>query len=151
MVIDTLAMTVLSASRKGLFRQRPIFRAHAKLSSGELPALEERIRVALPGDLRDWLLTVGYGDLDEQLSFRDEWFAPIESGQLAGGAIFAQDILGNFYAFDRSLAQVYYLSRSERAFALIASSFLEFMKELVHRDYKLVDWTNTLKTTRYDW
>ena len=124
--IITHAKTVLSASRKRLFWQKPVFKSHTKVSPNELAALERKIGVLIPNDLRDWLLVVGYGDIDEEISFREEWFAAIESGPLKGGARFAQDILGNFYAFD-SCGQIYYLSRSEPVFATIAESFFEFV------------------------
>jgi len=85
-----------------------------------------------------------------KMSVREEWLAAIESGQLKGGARFAQDILGNFYAFDPS-GCIYFLSRSQPVFSMISRSFSEFVEELVRRDYKLVDWVNTLATQRYEW
>jgi len=148
--IDGLAKTVLSASRKGLLRKRSIFKLHAATSSDELRELEEEIGIPLPNDFRSWLLALGYGDIDEELSFRREWFAGIESGQLKGGARFAQDILGNFYAFD-STGRIFYLSRSQPVFAAISKGFSDFIDELVRRDYKLVNWMNTLETQRYEW
>lgn len=148
--VDRLATTVLSASRKSLLRRKPVFRLHAETSPVELSDLEEELGTPLPDDLRRWLLTVGYGDIDEELSFRKQWLVSIESGQLKGSARFAQDILGNFYAFDSS-GRIFFLSRSEPVFAEASRSFQEFIEELIRRDYKLVDWMNTLKTEKYDW
>jgi len=148
--VDMLAKTVLSASRKGLLRKKPVFKPHVATSSAELSKLEGEIGTPLPNDLRNWLLAVGYGDIDDELSFRREWLASIESGQLKGSARFAQDILGNFYAFDAS-GRIFFLSRSEPAFAAMSKGFLEFIEELVRRDYKLVDWVNTLETQKYEW
>lgn len=148
--VDELAKTVLSASRKGLLRRKPIFKPHAATSPEGLRKLEEEIGAPLPSDLRNWLLAVGYGDIDDELSFRREWVASIESGHLKGGARFAQDILGNFYAFDSS-GGIFFLSRSEPVFASMSKDFLEFVEELVRRDYKLVDWVNTLETQKYEW
>jgi hypothetical protein len=148
--IDGSVKAVLAASRKGLLRRKPVFKSYATTSSGELSEVEEKISIPLPNDLRNWLLALGYGDIDEELSFRREWFAGIESGQLNGGARFAQDILGNFYAFDSS-GRVFYLSRSQSVFAAMSKGFMEFIDELIRRDYKLVDWVNTLETQRYEW
>jgi hypothetical protein len=148
--VDGLAKTVLSASRKGLLRRRPIFKPHAATTPEALRKLEEEISTRLPSGLRGWLLAVGYGDIDEELSFRREWLARIESGHLKGGARFAQDILGNFYAFDSS-GRIFFLSRSEPVFAEMSNGFLEFIEELVRRDYKLVNWVNTLETQKYEW
>ncbi|WP_374666297.1 SMI1/KNR4 family protein [Ramlibacter sp.] len=148
--IDMLAKAVLSASRKGLLRRKPIFELYATTSPDELSKLEEEIGTPIPSHLRTWLLVVGYGDIDEQLSFRRDWFARIESGQLKGSARFAEDILGNFYAFD-SGGRIFYLCRSEPVFAEISKDFLEFVDELARRDYKLVDWVSALETQKYEW
>jgi len=148
--VDTLAKTVLSASRKGLLRKQRVFKPHAATSSTELSKLEGDIGASLPNDLRSWLLAVGYGDIDDELSFRREWLASIESGQLKGSARFAQDILGNFYAFDTS-GRIFFLSRAEPVFAAMSKGFVEFIEELVRRDYKLVDWVNNLETQKYEW
>jgi len=150
MTIDELAKTILSKSRKKFFRQKPIFKAYGKASTEGLVALERKIRIPIPIDIRDWLLAVGYGDIDEELSFREEWFASVESGPLKGGARFAQDILGNFYAFDAS-GKIYFLSRSEPVFGIIAQSFSEFIGELIRRDFRLIDWIDALKTQKYEW
>lgn len=148
--IDTLIETVLSATRKRLFRHRPVFNAHAIVSPDGLRSVEEKIGVPIPVSLRAWLLAVGYGDVDEEISFREEWFAPIDRGQLKGGVRFAQDLLGNFYAFDSS-GRIYFLSRSEPVFAAISNDFLEFIEELVRRDYKIGEWIDAVETKRYDW
>ncbi|TWO70302.1 hypothetical protein FN976_15020 [Caenimonas sedimenti] len=148
--VTGLTKTVLSASRKGLLRRKPIFKPYATTSSDELSKVAEEIGTPLPLDLRNWLLAVGYGDIDEELSFRRDWLVSIESGHLKGGARFAQDILGNFYAFDSS-GRIFYLCRSEPVFAVMSKNFLEFIEELVRRDYKLVDWVNSLETQKYEW
>jgi len=148
--IDALVNTLLSTSRKGLLRGRPVFKLHVETSSAELSKLEEEIGISLPNDLRNWLLAVGYGDIGDELSFRREWLKRIESGQLKGSALFAQDILGNFYAFDAS-GRIFFLSRSGPTFAEMSKDFLAFIEELVRRDYKLVDWVNALETRRYEW
>jgi hypothetical protein len=148
--IDGLIKTVLSASRKGLLRRKPIFKPYAATSFDELSKAEEEIGTSMPSDLRNWLLAVGYGDIDDELSFRRDWLAKIESGQLKSGARFAQDVLGNFYAFD-SKGCIFYLCRSEPVFAEISKDFLGFIEDLIRRDYKLVDWVNTLETQKYEW
>lgn len=148
--VSMLAKTVLSASRKGLLRKKPVFKPRAATSSAELSELEEEIGTQLPSDLRNWLLTVGYGDIDGELSLRQEWLASIESGQLRGSARFAQDTLGNFYAFDGS-GRIFFLSRSEPVYAAMTKGFLDFIEELIKRDYKLLDWVSALETKKYDW
>jgi hypothetical protein len=150
-MIDALIKTVLTATRKGLFRAKPVFKPHARVSPEDLLALESSLGLVIPADLRAWLLAVGYGDVDDELSFRKEWFVLLEQGQLKGGATFAQDVLGNYYAFEGLHGRIYYLARSEAVYAPVAASFSEFMEGLVSRDYRLFDWVDTLETQQYAW
>jgi hypothetical protein len=148
--LDELAKILLSVSRKRLLRKSPVFKPHRKIFADSLDTLERKIGIPIPDDLRDWLLAIGYGDINEEISFREEWFAAIESGQLKGGAIFAQDVLGNFYAFD-SLGRIYYFCRSQPLFAIMSESFLGFIEEIARRDYKLMNWSDSLETQPYEW
>lgn len=150
MRIAFLTEAVLAARRERCFRSTPVYAAYASVSSEELGRLEGKIGNVVPASLREWLLTVGYGDIDDALSFREAWFFPIEKGPLQGGATFAQDILGNFYAFD-ALGAIYFLSRSKPACALIADDFCAFIEELIRRDYRLSDWMDALDARRHTW
>jgi hypothetical protein len=147
---EGLVKTVLHAKRKGFFRMKPIFKPYAATSDSELTKLQKEIGVTLPAELRNWLTALGYGDIGDELSFRREWFAAIDTGQLKGCARFAQDVLGNFYAFDFS-GRIFYLSRSQPVFAVMSKGFLEFVDELVGRDYMVVKWSDTLQTEHYEW
>ena len=150
MEIDEIVRAVRSASRKRFFRRKPVFTPYRAVALDELEAIEQGIGIAVPGDLRRWLLTLGYGDIDEGLSFREEWFAAIERGQLKGGALFAQDTQGNFFGFDIH-GRIYFFSRSQPVFSMISESFCGFIEELVKRDYKIRDWVDTLAAQRYEW
>jgi hypothetical protein len=149
--IEQLAWAVLSASRKRFFRDKQVFRQYAQVGSDQLDAVEKKIRAALPSDLRQWLLAAGYGDIADEISFREEWFAAIESGELSSGAIFAQDTRGNYYAFDAGVGRVYFLSRSDSAFAEVSRDFRSFIEEVVRRDYKLIAWMDTVEVRPYKW
>jgi hypothetical protein len=74
--IEQLATTVLSASRKSFFRDKPFFRQYEQVTLDQLNGVENRIHTALPSDLRQWLLATGYGDIADEISFREEWFPP---------------------------------------------------------------------------
>lgn len=147
---DVILATVLSAHRKRLFRSKPVYVAYSKVSSDELENLQSRLGSTLPLTLRQWLVTAGYGDIDDQLSFREEWFSCLNTGELKGSICFAQDILGNFYVYDRP-GRIYFLSRSEATYAPMVKDFLEFFEELIRRDYKLIEWTDTLDAQKYSW
>jgi hypothetical protein len=150
MDFDALTRLVSSASRKRFFRRRPVFEPYKTASGDGLDAVERKIGIALPRDLRRWLLTLGYGDIDEDLSFREEWFAAIDTGELKGGAMFAQDTLGNFYGFDVR-GRIYFFSRSEPVFSAISESFSEFIEKLVDRDYQMAGWIDGPARREYDW
>ncbi|WP_428573439.1 SMI1/KNR4 family protein [Ramlibacter sp.] len=148
--MEELAKSILSARRKGLFRTKRIFEPYSTPNSDDLRRIEAALPIPLPNELRTWLLLAGFGDIGEELSFREEWFAAIESGPLRGSTRFAQDILGNFYAFDLS-GSIYYICRSEPKFAPLSNSFFEFIDELVRRDYHIVEWVSALDSQPYEW
>jgi hypothetical protein len=146
-----LAGRLLAARRKGLFGARPVFEPYATASVNDLRRIKARLGTQLPADLKAWLVTVGFGDIDGALSFRDEWFQPIEAGQLRGGFRFAQDELGNFLATARAGSAVEFISRSEPGYAALAPTFEAFLQELERRDYRIMDWVQTLKLAPYAW
>ena len=146
-----IAVRLLSERRKGWIRSRPIFKPYAPVSQGELAAIEQRISCALPDDLKSWLALVGYGDIDQALSFRNEWFQAVEEGEFRGGCRFAQDDLGNFYAFGLGGEQVVFFSRSEPAYAILTPSFRAFLIELMRRDYRILEWVESMELSHYAW
>lgn len=142
---------LLSKRRKGAFRSRPVFERYAEVAAEELAATSQRIGRPIPPDFASWLTLVGYGDIDQTLSFRSEWFQPVQEGELRGGLLFAQDEVGNFYAFGPTGEAVVFFSRTEPTHAVLASSFREFLVELERRDYKLIDWVDSLEMLPYAW
>ena len=135
---------MLNARRKGWLHTRPLFDPFESVGESEIEQAELRAGEQLPADLKAWLLAVGYGDIDEKLSFRRDWFHKIEDGRLAGSVTFAQDELGNLYAFDPNDGSIFFLSRSSPEYARLASHFRAFMEELERRDFRLEEWTKTL-------
>jgi len=148
--VEALSVQVLATFRRRFLWKRPVFLRYSAASLDGLRSVQKEIGAELPAQLMEWLLLVGYGDLGEDLSFRQEWFMRVSSGELTGAVIFAQDILGSFYAFDAS-GRIYYFPRTESAYAFVSKDFLSFMEELVQRNYELVEWMDTLPTDAYDW
>lgn len=92
-----------------------------------------------------------YGDLDDDISFRSEWLTKIERGVFKGAVQFAQDILGNFYAFAPQDGRVVYFSRSTPEYAVLAPDFNSFLKELERRNFKILEWTESIELSPCDW
>lgn len=110
--MQDLADRCLLARRKRWLRTRPVVAQRALPSERELLSLEQRIGCALPSDLRGWLSIVGFCDIDDELSFRAEWFDALDPGHLAGAVLFAQDILGRFYGFMPTDGRIVFFARS---------------------------------------
>lgn len=146
-----LADRVNSRTRRKLLRSRPLFEPYRSVSAADIARVEHQVESKLPQDLREWLLAIGYGDLDESLSFRFEWFKKIEPGELKGAVMFAQDELGNFYAFVPESGAIVFFSRSAREYAILASSFASFMAELESRDFKVIEWAESVPALPYAW
>ena len=65
--------------------------------------------------------------------------------------MFAQDELGNFYAFVPESGAIVFFSRSAREYAILASSFASFMAELESRDFKVIEWAESVPALPYAW
>jgi hypothetical protein len=146
-----LSARILSAQRKRLFRSTPLFKPHQSASESDLAKLERELGCQLPASLRTWLLTAGYGDINNHLSFRGEWFSLIDRGELKGHVIFAQDDLGNFYSFSPSEGAVHYISRSAPEFALMATDFSKFLQKLESQQFEVQAWAEGLNASPYHW
>ena len=146
-----LAERLLNRSEKIWLRAKPLFEPYRQVSETDIALAEEKIGAALPADLRDWLLLAGYGDIDGNLSFRFEWLSRVEQGRRGGALLFAQDILGNFYAYAETDGSIVFFSRSAPEYAVLAPSFRTFMEELERRDYKIMEWVESLAGLPYRW
>ena len=146
-----IAERLLSRIKKGWLKSKPLFEHWRAVTENDIALAEQKVGVALPNDLRAWLLFVGYGDINEDLSFRFEWLKPVESGELRGAVMFAQDTLGNFYAWSPPDERIVFFSRSESKYAVLARDFRTFMEKLERRDYDVLTWVKTLAGQPYDW
>lgn len=144
-----LADRFLAARRQGRFGSRPVFELYKHPSQADLAKVEERIGRRLPSDLKSWLLIAGYGDIDRVLSFRDDWLQPIQEGEHKSGFLFAQDELGSFYGLSSADEQVVFFPRAERSCAVIAPSFEAMLIELERRDYRILQWMDSVDLVPY--
>ena len=145
------AERLLTSKRKGLFKSRPVFEPYESVTEISLVAVEQDLNTTRPEDLKNWLLLIGHGDVNEELSFRREWFKRVEYGALVGAVMFAQDILGNFYAYLPGSGEIVFFSRSDSEYACISPGFRDFVKELECRKYQTIEWMDSLLTSPYSW
>lgn len=149
--MDAFIDRLLSASRKTLFGKKAIFEPYHEIGDEDLAAIERKVESTLPRALKDWLLRAGFGDLNDELSFRAEWFSTIDRGPLKGHVIFAQDQSGNFYAFSPISGAIYFIARSAPEYAHISPDFAAFMEGFESHGFQVQDWTNSLEALPYDW
>jgi hypothetical protein len=149
--MQQLASRLLAARRKRWFGTRPVFESYAAVSAADLSRIETRVGTDLPAELKAWLLMVGFGDIGDVLSFRDEWFQAIEQGPLRGGFQFAQDELGNFLGSPRAEGTVAFLSRSVHGYAVLAPTLEAFLQELERRNYEAAEWFQSVELAPYAW
>jgi hypothetical protein len=147
--MESVFARILNTRRKRFLGSKPLFEPHK--AATDIPDVEARVGASLPERLSAWLLAAGYGDINEVLSFRSEWFSVIERGELKGHVMFAQDILGNFYSFSPADGAIHFICRSAPEYAFLAKHFGAFLEELERRDFQLEAWTNSLDAQRYDW
>ncbi|WP_194792882.1 SMI1/KNR4 family protein [Caenimonas koreensis] len=146
-----IADRLLEHRRAGWIGSRPLFKQYAQASGPELAEVESRLGISLPASLVSWLATVGFGDIDEDLSFRAEWFSVVEQGELKSAVLFAQDTLGNFYGYLPVNERIVFFSRSEPGYAFLAQNFREFLEELERRDWRVMNWVESIQLRPYRW
>jgi hypothetical protein len=142
--------TILSAKRKSFLSSKPIFHYHAPATEMDLFMTAKRLDCKLAVGLCQWLRAAGYGDINDTLIFRPEYFSTITHGALSGYITFAHDDAGNAYAFKPMEGAIYFISIHESAYARMSGDFLHFMQELIRREYNLAAWRETLAMVNDD-
>jgi len=146
--MNEIAKTILTAKRRRFLSSRPVFVRFAPASEAELFRIATEMKFKFALGIAQWLRIAGYGDIDETLSFREEFFSVIDAGRLAGHVFFARDSAGNRYAFNPADESIHYVCFPDQASARIADDFHTFLQELVRRDYKLAEWMSNISTTK---
>ena len=149
-MIQHLANTYLAARRKRWFCSKPVVDDRMLVTAADLVALQARIDCTLPADMREWLTTVGFCTFNEELNFQANWFRRFGKGDLADAIIFAQDELGSHYGFLPSNGRVIYFARFEPYYAVLAESFQGFLQELQARNYRVVEWIDSISLLPYN-
>ena len=146
--MDKITKTILSAKRKRLLRSRPVFERFAHVSEAELFRLATGLNFKFTLGLSKWLLQAGYGDIDEVLSFREEYFSVINGGVLDGCISFARDSDGNRYAFSPKDGGIYFICESKPAVVRVSDDFPSFLQEFIRRDFQLNDWMGSISIAK---
>jgi len=147
--MEPLFARILNARRKRFLGSKPLFEPYKPAT--DIADVEAKIGTSLPEALAAWLAAAGYGDINDVLSFRSDWFNVIDRGELKGHVMFAQDILGNFYSFSPADGTIHFVCRSAPEYAFLAKHFGAFPEQLEQRNFQLEEWTDSLKAQRYEW
>ena len=140
--------TILADKRKRFLIKKPVYQTSSRVSEMDLFRIAKKLDCKLSVGLSKWLLSAGYGDIENSLSFREEWFCLLEDGPLKGKVVFAQDDKANTYAYDPKDGAIYFISKD--GFARLANSFTEFLNELVKRNYNLAAWRDSLQLQHHN-
>jgi len=139
--------TILADKRKRFLVKKPIYQTSSRVNEMDLFRIAKKLDCKLSVGLSKWLLTAGYGDIEQSLSFREDWFCLLENGPLKGKVAFAQDDKGNTYAYDPKDGAIYFVGQD--GYARMADDFNEFLQELVNRRYNLAEWRDSLELAHY--
>jgi hypothetical protein len=139
--------TVLADKRKRFLIKKPIYQTSSRVSEMDLFRIAKKLDCKLSVGLSKWLLSAGYGDIENTLSFREDWFCLLENGPLQGMVAFAQDNQENTYAYDPKDDAIYFVGND--GFARMADDFREFLQELVKRKYNLAAWRDSLQLQQH--
>lgn len=142
--MQDIIKTILAAKRKSFLSSKPIFRFHAPAAEMDLFMTARKLNCKMTNGLSRWLRTAGYGDINETLMFRSDFFSLITEGTLKGHVTFARDELGNTYAFNPKDGSIYLIDHLGESYANIANDFLGFLEELIKRNYDLPQWRESL-------
>ncbi len=137
------------ATRRTWRGARPVWQRHESTSVEELSQISLGLQLAIPEDLVQFLMELGFGDINEELSFRKEWLTTVQTGPLVGQLIFAQDDRGNFYTADPESGAIHFLSRSEFKYCRLASHFNQFLEQAAAQEFKVVEWAEAQPLVRY--
>lgn len=139
--------TILADKRKRFLVKKPIYQTSSRVNEMDLFRIAKKLDCKLSVGLSKWLLTAGYGDIEQSLSFREDWFCLLENGPLKGKVAFAQDDKENTYAYDPKDGAIYFVGQD--GYARMADDFNEFLQELVNRRYNLAEWRDSLDLQHY--
>lgn len=138
---------ILTGKRRRFLRSKPIYETTSRVSEMELFQIAQKLDCKMALGLSKWLLTAGYGKIEQSLSFHRDWFCLLDNAPLKGYVAFAQDDLNNIYAYDPDSGAIYFINVNGH-YARLSDDFSLFLKELVERDYNLAAWRDSLELQR---
>jgi hypothetical protein len=141
--------TILTGKRRRFLRSRPIYETTSRVTEMELLQIAQKLDCKMALGLSKWLLSAGYGNLEQSLSFHRDWFCLLDNGPLQGNVAFAHDDMNNIYAYDPRDSAIYFVNINGD-YARLADDFTAFMQELVRRDYNLAEWRNSLTLQHHE-
>jgi len=146
--MDEIVKIILLAKRRRFLLNRPIYKLHHSTSEAGLFRLATELNFKFALGLSKWLRLAGYGDIDESLTFREEYFSKIDGGSLGILVTFARDPAGNQFAFSLNDGTIYLIHHPDLLKVRLSDSFISFLQELIRRDYQLHDWITAISSAK---
>jgi len=146
--MDKIVKIILSAKRRRFLLNRPIYKLHHSTSEAGLFRLATELNFKFTLGLSKWLRFAGFGDIDEVLIFREEYFSKIDGGPLGFLVTFARDPAGNHFAFSLNDGSIYLIHQPDLFKTCLSESFTAFLQELIQRDYQLQDWISGISSAK---
>jgi hypothetical protein len=146
--MDEIVKIILSAKRRRFLLSRPVYKPHHSTSEAGLFNLATELNFKFTLGLSKWLRLAGYGDIDEALIFREEYFSKIDGGSLGFLVTFARDPSGNHFAFSLNDGAIYLIHQPDLLKIRLSDSFITFLQELIRRDYQLHDWITAISDSK---
>jgi hypothetical protein len=142
--MDEIVKIILSGKRRRFLLNHPIYKLHQSTSEARLFRLATELNFKFTLELSKWLRLAGYGNIDEALIFREEYFSKIDGGPLGFLVTFARDPAGNHFAFSLTDGTIYLVRQPDLLKTRLSDSFTSFLQELIRRDYQLNDWISDI-------
>jgi len=142
--MEEIAKIILSAKRRRFLFNRPVYKLHQSTSEAELFRMATSFNFKFTLGLSKWLRLAGYGDIDDALIFREEYFSKIDGGPLGSLVSFARDSAGNLFAFSEIDGIIYFIHQADLTKIRLSDSFASFFQEFIRRDFQLTDWISEI-------
>ncbi len=145
-VIDT----ILSAKKSmGFFGERQLLERGKPLTEKDLSTTEQKYNFSFPADIRQYLLALGSGNVNEFYIPHTHMIHPLDnqSGKISGFVVFSSDSEGNYFTFDpkQESSPIYFCSYEPLGYCACADNIEDLLTKFIANNYDIRAITQKLK------